>query len=131
MSAKRQGLRPDLMHSKPSTNPTAVAEPRMVQEAAPTAAPSQPEAAAPAPIRTEPVAVSAKVPKVEPAQATQPVAITAPIHPRSMKSRSSQMSVQVDSERFVRVSLARVHTGLTGQQILSEALDFWLAHNEF
>lgn len=40
-------------------------------------------------------------------------------------------TVKVDAARYRRLSLARVNTGMSGQDILSEALDLWLKKHKF
>lgn len=136
MSSKRAPLPADLMAQKPSVNVNAVAAPPP-QEVPVATAPVEPPAATPTAEPAAPVAEAAPAPVVitstvaQPEQNIQPVAIHAPVHPRSVKQKDSQMSFQVDGARYRRVNLAKAETGITGQQILDEALNMWLAHNGF
>jgi len=43
-----------------------------------------------------------------------------------VKGSPRSCSVKVDAVRYRRLSLARVNTGLSGQDIFSAALDLWL-----
>lgn len=44
---------------------------------------------------------------------------------------TKSMTVKVDADRFDRLDYARYKLRCTGQQILSEALDMWLANKGF
>lgn len=56
----------------------------------------------------------------------------APVHRRSVKKKSSQLSVMVNAELYRLVSGARVDIpGLTGQTILTEGIVMWLIYNGF
>ena len=61
----------------------------------------------------------------------QRVVITAPVHARSAGKDNMQLSARITGDRLTRFKEARHKTGLTGQEIMCEALDIWLAHNGF
>lgn len=48
-----------------------------------------------------------------------------------VKGEAKSLSCKVDAPRYLRLSLARVHTGKSAQEILSEGLDLWLKKNKF
>lgn len=100
----------------------------------------------------EPTPVAAQ--KSEPAPA--PVAVAAPVAPAPVAQQEiqtpppgptwhstrpsptsgqfqkmSQISVPLDPDRYYRMSIARVHTGLKGKDIMTEALDMWLKAKGF
>lgn len=106
----------------PAPAPEAEAE-----EVAPQPTP-QPAPAAPAPTT---IVQIIKTVVEEPGTELQPVVIHAPVHARSVKKRDSQMSFTVDGDKYRRIDYARFETGLTAQKILTEAIDMWLAHNQF
>lgn len=56
---------------------------------------------------------------------------TRPSPTRGKALKPTQVSVPLDPERFLRMSLARVYTGKTAIEIMTEALDAWLITNGF
>jgi hypothetical protein len=66
----------------------------------------------------------------EPAELPQ-VIITAPRHARSVDSATQQLSCKVGGDRLERYLEAKFRLRLSGQDIITEALDIWLAHNGF
>lgn len=97
-----------------------------------TAEPEQPEVVVePEPEAKAPVvAISSAQPAVlhEPAELPR-VIITAPVHARSVGNETQQLSAKVSGERLRRFREARNKFNLSGQDIICEALDIWLAHN--
>lgn len=122
-------------------------------EHAPAPAPVQPEAKVePEPqIEPEPEVQPAPAPQPEPAQAAQPAPQPAAKEPapvdqtidrphwnqtrpsptRGKALKPTNVSVPLDPDRFLRMSLARVYTGKTAIEIMTEALDRWLIDNNF
>jgi hypothetical protein len=87
--------------------------------------PGQPE---PEPVKPPITFVTSAQPEPE----LVPVMFAAPVHDRTKKKNSSQMSVQVPPDLFEVVDEARKEIrGLTGQTILMEGLIMWLTHNRF
>lgn len=123
----------------------AVAEPIPAAAVEPTPKAPEPESAKePAPVaevaevvaatKPEPVQVQAQqVTEVANEAANQaPMLFGAPVHRRSVKQKSSQLSVMVNAELYRIVSGARVEIpGLTGQTILTEGIVMWLIYNNF
>ncbi|MNV60117.1 hypothetical protein D3C71_1525710 [compost metagenome] len=54
-----------------------------------------------------------------------------PVHPRQVKEGYSQLSIKLSGQLLARFEEAKYRTGLKGQNIATEALDIWLAHNGF
>lgn len=109
--------------------------PQVAVEPAPPVAPVEPAKVA------EPVAEVAPEPTLpaaqQPQQVVDPMAAAAalfgaPVHQRSKKKNSSQMSVQVSPELFHTLNEARKEIqGMTGQTILLEGAIMWLIYNNF
>lgn len=147
MTARRSALPPALMSQKTSPNPSAVPLESVAAVEQPAPAPVQvveaKEVAAIAPeVAPQPAApvveVAQEQVQPEPAATTAPAPAQSalffptPVHHRSKKQRSSQMSVQVPAKLFQLVDTARKEIdGMSGQTILMEGLIMWLIHNRF
>lgn len=73
-----------------------------------------------------------KKPPITPTGAPmEPLDADEPEVPAPVKGDAKSLSCKVDAPRYLRLSLARVHTGKSAQEILSEGLDLWLKKNKF
>lgn len=151
MTRKQRPPIGDLLKKPPVVNPSAVraddpVAPKAPVETVPAPAeePVNTQTAHAAPVEEVPPAKPEAKPEPAQVQAqevaeagadqanTAEMLFGAPVHRRSVKQKSSQLSVMVNAELYRIVSSARVEVpGLTGQTILTEGIIMWLIYNNF